>query len=400
MTIGDAVEILVRNNLALVAARMEVPMADADVLTASLRPNPIFYADQQLLPYGHYSFLRPGGPQQADVNVNLPVDVTRKRKARTIVAQRAKKVTEAQLQDVIRAQIDNLYTVYIDVVAARLTLDYSRAYLTGIERLLTAYQARAEQGDIYLAELEGVREQRDQARIQVREATDAVEKTQLILAQYLNFPLQDAAGIRVFDIYRDVRDLPEPRDALVQRALAARPDLIAFRLGVERAHADIRLARANSYPDLYVVYQPYTFQNNTYLGVQSAYSWTLGVTANIPLFNRNQGNIRRARINLTQTEVQMNDLERQVVVDVLNAVREFEASLRSFRDLEKTVVPSARKIRDTAFARFRGGETSSIEFFAAQKDYNDVVRSYRDAVVRHRRAMLDLNTAVGARVLP
>ena len=32
--------------------------------------------------------------------------------------------------------------------------------------------------------------------------------------------------------------------------------------------------------------------------------------------------------------------------------------------------------------------------------YNEVVRQYRDALVRHRRSMLDLNTAVGARVLP
>ena len=51
-------------------------MAQADVLTASLRQNPIFYADGQLLPYGHYSFARPGGPQQYDVNVTIPLDVS------------------------------------------------------------------------------------------------------------------------------------------------------------------------------------------------------------------------------------------------------------------------------------------------------------------------------------
>ena len=31
---------------------MEIPQARADVLTASLRANPIFYADTQLVPYG------------------------------------------------------------------------------------------------------------------------------------------------------------------------------------------------------------------------------------------------------------------------------------------------------------------------------------------------------------
>ena len=49
---------------------------------------------------------------------------------------------------------------------------------------------------------------------------------------------------------------------------------------------------------------------------------------------------------------------------------------------------------------WKGGETSAVEYLEAQKDYNDVVRQYRDALVRHRRSMLDMNTAVGARVVP
>jgi cobalt-zinc-cadmium efflux system outer membrane protein len=401
MTIDAAIETLVANNLALIAARMEIPMAEADVLTASLRNNPIFYADQQLVPYGHYSFLRPGGPQQTDINVNIPVDVGRIRPARTEVFRRAKRVVEAQLQDVIRQQIDNLYTVFIDLVAARLTLQYSQAYLTGTDRLLGIYEARLRGGEIYRADVEVIRTQRDQARIQVREATLAVQKAELAVAQILNYPLNDTARIRVFDIYRDTRALPEPPEALVQRALQSRPDVMAMRLGVQRAQSDITLAKRSAYPPLYVVWQPYTFQNNTYLGVQSAYSWTLGVTANIPLWNRNQGNITRAKINLNQTAVQAQDVERQAVVEVLNAVREFEASRLAFMELERTVVPSARLIRDTAWRRWQiGGETSAAEYFEAQKNYNEVVRNYRDAVIRHRRAMLDLNTAVGERILP
>ena len=45
-------------------------------------------------------------------------------------------------------------------------------------------------------------------------------------------------------------------------------------------------------------------------------------------------------------------------------------------------------------------ERPALEFLDAQKTFNDAVKSYRDGLVRHRRAMLDLNTAVGERVLP
>ena len=46
------------------------------------------------------------------------------------------------------------------------------------------------------------------------------------------------------------------------------------------------------------------------------------------------------------------------------------------------------------------GETSVLDYLEAQLAFNEVVRQYRDALVRHRRAILDLNTAVGERILP
>ena len=91
MDLDAAIEQLVKQNLDLEAARLEIPMAEADVLTANLRANPIFYADTQLIPYGHYSFLRPGGPPQSDININYPLDITFKRAARTRSAREAKK---------------------------------------------------------------------------------------------------------------------------------------------------------------------------------------------------------------------------------------------------------------------------------------------------------------------
>ena len=55
LTLDQAIERLVRENLALRARALEIPQAEADILTASLRANPLIYADSQLIPYGNYS---------------------------------------------------------------------------------------------------------------------------------------------------------------------------------------------------------------------------------------------------------------------------------------------------------------------------------------------------------
>ncbi|MGE5755504.1 MAG: TolC family protein, partial [Planctomycetaceae bacterium] len=170
LTLDAAIDLLLKNNLSLLALKFEIPMAQADILTASFRNNPIFYSDGQLVPYGHYSNNRPGGQEQFDDNVTLQLDVWRKRRARTMVYEQAKKVTEAQFQDAVRLQIDNLYTAYVDVIAARLTLTYSRTYASGIRRLLRLNEDLLRRGFIKEADVLAIRAQLETAELQVREA--------------------------------------------------------------------------------------------------------------------------------------------------------------------------------------------------------------------------------------
>ncbi len=400
LTLDRAIEILLQQNLNLIALKYEIPMAEADVLTASLRNNPIFYADGQLLPYGHYSFARPGGPQQYDVNVTQPIDVWRKRKARMAVAERAKSVTEAQFQDAVRNQIDNLYTAYVDVVAARLTLRFSETYTRGLQTLIRLVHERVLRGEALPSEEAAVKAQLEMSELQIRESHEAYAKTRRSLGMLLNIPPQQADAMQLRSKIKYTMALPVPAEELASSALERRPDVISYRMGLLRAEADVRLAKADRYSDVYMLYQPYTFQNNTYLGLKSAYSYAFGVTVALPLFNRNQGNVRRTQYNVEQSRVELAHNEQQVAYDVVEAIREFELSLKSVIEIDKEVLPASAKVRDTAFTKWKNGDTSAIAYLDAQKDFNDAVRTYREALVRHRRSMLDLNTAVGARVLP
>jgi cobalt-zinc-cadmium efflux system outer membrane protein len=400
MTLDMAMQRLVDRNLNLIALRYEIPMAQADVLTSSLRANPIFYADTQLVPYGRFSNGRPGGQTQYDVNVTFPLDVWRKRKARILVAEHARGVTEAQLQDAVRLQIDNLYTEYVDVVAAVETLRYSQAYVQGLSKLLDINQALLRSGLIKQADIDAIKAQLEQGQLQVREATQAVRKAKRTLGLLLDMTREESDALEVRARLRDTRALPVGAEELVEMALAHRPDLNAYRLGVHRAQADVALARANRFSDVYLLYQPYTFQDNRYQGLKSATSYAVGVTVALPVYNRNQGNILRAKLNVDQTNVELAAQEKQVAYDVDEAVREFSLSRDTVLELEREVLPASRRVRDTAFRRFQGGETSAIDFIEAQKDYNEVVRRFRDALVRHRNSMLDINTAVATRILP
>lgn len=400
LTLDLAINRLLQSNISLLALKFEIPMAEADVLTASLRNNPIFYADSQLIPYGHYSNARPGGDLQYDVNVTQPIDVWRKRKARTIVAQRARRVTEAQFQDAVRLQIDNLYTAYVDVVAARLTLKFSRKYADGLRNLLALNEQLRGAGFIKPSDVLAIKAKLELAELQIREATQTLAKTHRTLGRLLDIPPKDADILQLRSSINDMSPLPTTNEALIETGLNARPDLLAVRMGLLRAEADVTNARAQRFSDVYLLYQPYTFQNNAWQGLKSATSYALGVTVSLPVYNRNQGNIIRSKLNAEQSKLELVNQEKQIIYDVEEAIREYELSRNSVIEFKKEVIPASQAVRDSAFKRWQGGETSALEYLEAQQDYNDVVRQYRDVLVRHRRAMLDLNTAVGTRIVP
>jgi cobalt-zinc-cadmium efflux system outer membrane protein len=257
-----------------------------------------------------------------------------------------------------------------------------------------------DEGQIPLADLNLVENKLRIARLGARDAEASLRKAKLALGSLMNLKLDEIGRLELRGTISDAAPPPPPVAELQKIALADRPDLASFRLGVSFAEASVRLAKANAFSDVYVLWQPYTFQDNTPYGLKSQISWALGVTVPLPIYNRNQGGIERAKINVTQSEVQLADAERQLLIDVETAVQEYDVSRRLVDDLRDNVIPDAQQVRDAAFRLWRGGETSLLNYMQAQLDYNDIVKQYLDTAIRHRLSMLSLNTTVGRRILP
>jgi cobalt-zinc-cadmium efflux system outer membrane protein len=127
---------------------------------------------------------------------------------------------------------------------------------------------------------------------------------------------------------------------------------------------------------------------------------SIGALVRIPLFNRNQGNLRRAEHAVMQTRIELSGLEKQAVSAVERAALDSAATRAAAERIERGILPRARRLRDRKYALCVQGQENIVSYLNAQRDYNEVVRQYRDALIRHRRSMLRLNTAVGQRVLP
>lgn len=120
----------------------------------------------------------------------------------------------------------------------------------------------------------------------------------------------------------------------------------------------------------------------------------------IPAFNRNQGEIARARVNVRQWRIEVERAEQEVIDEVQRAATEYTISGQAVRQYERDILADARRLHDEAYRRFAKGEKEVQSFLSAQRAYDEIVREYLESLVRHRRAILRLNTAIGQRVLP
>lgn len=399
MTISEAIERLLRLNLELRAQELEISKARADLLTAGLRGNPLVYTDAALVPYGNFAGSA-GGPTQYDTNITLPLDINNKRQRRIETATRAEQVTEALFQDAVRLQLDNLYTAWADVLAARASIRFLQAGIASLEAQKQATEALVRKGEMSRSEVNNVEILLDGADLGLLEAQETADDAMRTLAALLAIPAEEAETfpMRGQLRYDDVQ-LP-PVEELVVRARANRPDLLAFRLGVDRARSEVRLARANRLDDAFLIYQPLTAQEGLQRGDRAAYSWAMGVTIPLPVFNRNQGNISRAEHTVVQTMNQVANLERQVMLEVQRAEAAFDVTSATIRRIEDEILPAARENLDLALRGANADGEGTIAIIEAQRAYGEISRKYLEALVRHRRSMFRINTAVGQRVLP
>jgi outer membrane protein, heavy metal efflux system len=397
MTLDDAIERVVRESLDLRSKFLEIPLARADILTAGLRNHPKRYTDGQIVPYGRYIKSRHGDPTNYDINISHPVDYLLKRQAHILDASRPKRVIEVQYQDAVRLLIGEVYTRFLDVQAAQEKV--RRAGETSLEfrRLLGVTVAQA---------MKGIRSQRETDRVKAvcetagshfDAATSELERTKRALGALLKLSAKEAGLLEGVESL-DVQPVALPAvDELVRLGLATRPDLAAFRLGLQRAQADLALQRAVRVPDAQILYQPFGIQDKTPSGSMSPMPWALGLIVPLPVYTKSAA---RARLNADQTGAQLTAMERQVTSEVMLAHRECEKSLAEVRKIEHQVLPCARKVRDETARGYDDELLTAEALLKALQDFRDVECRYIDLLTRLRRNTFDLNTAVANRIMP
>jgi cobalt-zinc-cadmium efflux system outer membrane protein len=393
LSLDAAVTRLVSFNYDLRTKYQDIPEARADELTASLRNPPAIFLSGSQWPYGRYSPQRPGTPAY-EITPAETVDYSGKRKSHMREAHLATREIEARYQNAVRLEIDRLYDAYVDVLEGR---EVVRAVQSDL-RELAELAALSREGPQAQADRIALRQFKAQTAL--KEAMGEWTQRKRNLAALLALPADKADELAISGSLDDRSPMPPPVEELIRLALETRPDLAAQRLGIEHDRAIVQVTRAERFDDAAVFWTPYEVQDNSPVNKKSSTGWGGGTLFALPLFDRNQGVIARAQINLQQRQVEMEGLERQTINDVRQAWIEYTASRQAVQQYEGEGVPAAGRVAEAMYRQYLEKKEGIDALLEARATYGEMARLYREERVRHRRAMLKVNTAVGKRILP
>jgi cobalt-zinc-cadmium efflux system outer membrane protein len=369
-------------------------VAQAREITARLRPNPVLSISGQTLNLlgATYATTTPLGPNQLNIHTDFPIERGHKRDQRIALAKEDISLAEIQVREAMRQLIGGVQSAFVDVQQASENLKLAQENLKRLENVVEINSARLKAGDLAQVELDRSKVAALQYRTAVQQAQLQLDQAKINLQQVMGRK-EKSTDIEVLGPLRR-EDIATSLDELKQQALARRPDIKTEQQSQARSQADLKLQMANS---------KFDFNVGTEFTRQSAYGVggnSVGLYFSMPLqfFNRNQGEIARAKREIDLAQARINARQSSVSTEVEQAWRQYNVSRQLLTGVETDILARARSVRDTTEYSYQRGEASLVEFLDAQRAFNDAMQSFNDARANFARSLYLLDTVSAATV--
>jgi cobalt-zinc-cadmium efflux system outer membrane protein len=385
-----------KNNPTLEADQSNVEESKAEEITAYLRPNPqltIATDGTQFVPY-HGSYVPFLGTQyQAAFSYLHERD--HKRELRLQSQQQGTAIATSTHVDLERNMLFSLHSAFIAVLQAKTTVAMATEDLAYWDKVLEISRTRLQAGDIAQNDMDQLDLQRVQYESEIESAQINLRTAKIQVLTLLN----DRTPVDQFDLQGlfDYTDQLEPLADLRQAALDTRPDLKAAVQSVDQAKTNFNLALSNGSTDptlsAWWTYNP-SFNNPDD-------KWTLGLSVSIPLriFDRNQGEKARTKIDIDRNQQLLSATQAQVYSDVDTAYAQVDGNLTLLRPYRAKYLDEAKRVRDTIEFSYEHGGASLLDLLNAESNYRQVQLAYVNLVGEYLTDAAQLNMAVGKDVI-
>ena len=374
LSVAEAERMFLQNNVQLIAQRYETEQAKAEIIAARLFDNPEISYENLFYNHETKKFLETSkATGQYSASITQIIKLAGKRNKNIELAESGVKVSEDAYAELMRTLRYELRSTFYKAYYTQLSASVYGQQVQSLQQLLRASEMQLARGNIaakdiiriksrlysLMGEYVSVQKELEDLRSQLKLLVRMDAGTTLILG---------GSGINPDGFNPEEKSY----EALLDSAKINRADLQLARSEIGFSKNLLRVQKAMAVPDLGVSLS-YDLKGNypeKYTG--------LGISMPIPLFNRNQGEIKKAKIGVEASTLGLKRQE-EIVENELHS--SYQAALqiaKLYRSLDATFNESFEKLMQGVTASFQSRNLSLVEFLDFYDAYKESAQQQND----------------------
>lgn len=365
LSIRRADSIFLAKNYYLLAAAMDIQAQRAQILQAKIYPNPIFTADINAYDPANDQAFHVGKTGQKSFQLEQLIILGGKRRSEIELAKTNAGIAELEFQQLVRELKFRLHSDLYTIGQQEFLLRKYTNQLNLLDTLLKSYEVQSTKGNIPLKEvvrLRGAYIQLNNDRAELFQSYIQTQTDLQVILQTNSFVLPDSTDANLTKYL-----IPSSVAAIQDAAAENLPELLVMKQNKVLAEQYLKYQKQSAFPDVNL-FASYDQRGGAFNNQVNA-----GISIPLPLWNRNQGNIKTSQYRLQQAEYNLKAKENEITSRINNnyayyiqTVSEYKKSLELYNDdFEQTA-------RGMSF-NFQKRNISITEFIDFFESYNDVL---------------------------
>lgn len=393
MTLKEAERRFLERNLSLIAERYNIDMAQAQVLQAKLFDNPVISLEQNVYNRLNGKYFDFGKEGEAVVEIEQVIHLAGQRNKQVRLEKINKEIAEYQFEEVMRTLRQELNEKFVEVYFLSKSIGIYEREVNSLQTLLAGMKIQQEKGNISLMEISRLESMLFSLKKEKNEQENDLLTTRGELNLLLNLPGDTQVQLSLDEEVLQQLDLSQLSFADLKAIINERPDQKIARSTVNASRANLKLQKSMAFPEFSVK------GNYDRAGNFINDYFAIGVSLSVPIFNRNQGNIKAARFSIQQAGVEQEHAANRADMELFTAYTSLEKAIQLYQSTNMDLERNFEKLITGVNENFTKKNISLLEFIDYYDSYKETCIQLYEIRKNVFLAMENLNTVVGQNIL-
>jgi cobalt-zinc-cadmium efflux system outer membrane protein len=367
LSLNEAEKRFLLENAQLIAQQYNTAQAKAEIITARLFENPELSYENLFYNHETGRFLETSkATGQYAASISQIVKLAGKRNKNIQLAQTGLKVEEYAYFDLMRTLRYELRDTYYKAYYTQLSASVYVQHVSALEQLLSASEKQLELGNIAVKDIIRMKSRYYSLKGDYTAIQHELEELKGRLKLLTHLPADKELALTGDGIDPDsFKPHEKPYRLLLDSASVHRADLQMARTAVTFSQNMLSVQKSNAVPDV-AISLSYDLKGNypeKYTG--------LGISIPIPLFNRNQGEIKKARIAVDASNAGLKQQEAIVETELFTSYKTAIKTEQLYRSMDHNFTGSFAELMIGVTKNFRERNISLVEFLDFYDAFNE-----------------------------